>query len=400
MKLHDSLTRREKEVPSDRPITMYACGVTVYDYCHLGHARSYVVWDVLKRWLKRRQKVYHVQNFTDVDDKIVDRAAKEGVTSKELADRFIDDYFNDMGWLNVQKADLYPRVTDYMIPMKVAATALVESGHAYHKDGDIRFKTKTFPGYGKLSRRKTAEDFVLWKGPKANESEFPKGRPGWHLECSIMIERTIGFTVDIHVGGDDLKFPHHENEIAQSECLHAGSPLADIWLHNGMVQIGDRRMGKSEGNAVNIRDYRANGTDPNVIRFWILSASYAKPLSVEGLLDGTSAQQWKALRNRLKSAPEHGVSEDFAKAMDANLNTSEAIAATFVNPSLEQAELLGFQMFSDEDAPDDAIQLAKLREECRRQRNWAGADALKRRIIDLGCEIRDRSDGSSVVLKK
>jgi cysteinyl-tRNA synthetase len=400
MRLYDSLSRRFKDVPGDKTLSLYACGVTVYDYCHLGHARSYVVWDVLKRRLRRRQRVFHVQNFTDVDDKIVARAGRESVTSKEIAERYIESYFRDMEYLNVLRADLYPRVTEYLIPMKAAATALVESGHAYHKDGDIRFRAEAFEGYGKLSRRKTAEDFVLWKGPKPNEPEFPNGRPGWHLECSVMIERTIGFTVDIHVGGNDLIFPHHENEIAQSECLHCGAPLADIWAHNGMVETGEKKMGKSENNASAIRDYRTSGVDPNVIRYWILSASYTKPLSLETLENGDAARSWAALKEKLKKAPEEGIDPGFELALDDDLNTPVAVAVLHAAPTLEMADVLGFRLLPDEDVPADVRVLADKRDVLRRERRWAEADAVKKEIVGRGYEVRDRADGPSVITKR
>ena len=380
---------------------MYVCGVTVYDYCHLGHARSYVVWDVLKRWLSRQKQVIHVQNFTDVDDKIVSRAAEEGVSSKEIADRFIEAYHHDMDWLNVQRAFVYPRVTEYMTAMRVAARSLIESGNAYEKDGDIRFKTESFPDYGKLSHRKVREDFVLWKGAKPNEPEFPKGRPGWHLECSIMIERTIGFTVDIHAGGNDLMFPHHENEIAQSECLHVGTPLANHWLHNGMVEVGEKnKMGKSDGNAVNIRSLRMAGTDPNILRYWILSASYRKPLSVTSLNDGTSARQWATLRDRLRVGHDRGVSQKFAEAMDDDMNTPAALVALLVAPTMEMAEILGFRLFEDEPVPDDVLEISKRRDVFRAQKKWSEADLLKKEITAAGYDVHDKPDGPSTVTKR
>jgi cysteinyl-tRNA synthetase len=402
MNLYDSLSRRQKQVPvgQDGALTMYVCGVTVYDYCHLGHARSYVVWDVLKRWLSRQKKVIHVQNFTDVDDKIVKRANEEGVSSKDIADRFIEAYHQDMDWLGVERAFVYPRVTEYMDAMRIAARSLIESGNAYEKEGDIRFKTESFPQYGKLSRRTVREDFVLWKGAKANEPEFPKGRPGWHLECSIMIERTIGFTVDIHAGGNDLMFPHHENEIAQSECLHVGTPLANHWLHNGMVEVGEGKMGKSDNNAVNIRSFRMAGVDPNVLRYWILSAGYRKPLSVTPLNDGTAARQWATLRDRLRVGYDRGVSPKFVEAMDDDMNTPAALVALLVAPTMEMAEILGFRLFEDGPIPADVLEISNRRDVLRGQKKWSDADALKKEIIAAGYDVHDKPDGPSTVTKR
>lgn len=402
MKMYDSLSRTVKPLPDGRPITFYACGVTVYDYCHIGHARSYVVWDVLKRWKIRESKFVHVQNFTDVDDKIIERARVERVSPAEIAERYIAAYHEDMDWLNIRRADDYPRVTPLMDAMRVAARWFVEKGYAYERDGDIRFQCGKHPGYGKMSGRPVEPDqeFVLWKGPKAEEPEFPKGRPGWHLECSIMIERCFDFsTIDIHAGGNDLLFPHHENEIAQSECLHDGAPLANHWLHNGMVHVDDKKMGKSEGNAFQIRWYRQSGVDPNLIRYWILGVNYRKPLSKSGLDDGTVALQWATLQERLRNAPAKGVTEGFAAALNDDLNTASALAELLRSPTLEMAEILGFRIQAAV-IPEEVMEMAQRRELLRQNGYWTPADEARKTIDKMGYEVRDNPGGGFTVVKK
>ncbi len=396
MRLYDSFDRVEKPIP-DRALGFYACGVTVYDYCHIGHARSYVVWDFLKRWLRRHHQFRHVQNFTDVDDKIIKRAASDGVSALEIADRFIAAYHEDMQWLNVMPADEYPRVLALMPKMLDAARRLIDLGHAYEENGDIRFRTHSHSNYGKLSGREPGEDFALWKGPKPNEPEFPNGRPGWHLECSVMIEAAFGGTIDIHGGGNDLIFPHHENEIAQSECLH-NRRLANHWVHNGMVEVEGGKMGKSLGNAFNIRDYRSSGVDPNVIRYWIAQAHYRKPLAKEPLDNGSVANQWASLKERLRTAPPTGVSVEFESAMNDDMNTPRALSALFKSPTLEMADILGFRLDSAA-VPHDVLAMWGERNRLRAKKDWAAADAIKKEIIARGFQLRDNPDGSTTIVK-
>ncbi|PSB60985.1 cysteine--tRNA ligase, partial [filamentous cyanobacterium CCP1] len=288
--LYNTLTRRKEAFEPIEPgkVKMYCCGVTVYDYCHLGHARSYIVWDTVRRYLQwRGYEVRYVQNFTDIDDKILNRAKQEGSTMQEVADRYTQSYFEDMARLNILEADEYPRATFTMDGIKRLIHELEQKGFAYASQGDVYYTVRNFAEYGKLSGRKLDEmqagasgrvdadpdapkkkdpfDFALWKAAKpgepAWESPWGAGRPGWHIECSAMVREAfgtsqgdtrLGNTIDIHVGGADLVFPHHENEIAQSEAV-TGHPLARYWMHNGMVNVGGEKMSKSLGNFTTIR---------------------------------------------------------------------------------------------------------------------------------------------------
>ncbi|MBD1829608.1 cysteine--tRNA ligase [Microcoleus vaginatus GB1-A2] len=281
--LYNSLTRRESpfEPLEPRKVRMYCCGVTVYDYCHVGHARAYIVWDMVRRYLMwRGYDVRYVQNFTDIDDKILDRARETNSTMEAVAERFIDEYFADMGKLNILRADEYPRATHTIDGIKRLIHELENKGYTYASGGDVYYKVRQFADYGKLSGRKleemqagasgrleTAEigaqkkqdpsDFALWKmakpGEPAWESSWGKGRPGWHIECSAMVRDCLGETIDIHCGGSDLTFPHHENEIAQSEAA-TGKPLANYWMHNAFVTVNGKKMSKSLHNFITIRD--------------------------------------------------------------------------------------------------------------------------------------------------
>lgn len=380
-------------------VNIYACGVTVYDYCHLGHARSYIVWDVLRRWLQYSgNKVRYVQNFTDVDDKIIARARESGVSAKKHAEKYIKAYFDDMAWLNVKKADYYPTVTDILQDLKLWAEKFVDRGLAYRDGESILFKIAAFPEYGKLSNRRDTEgDFALWKGPKSDELEFSEGRPGWHLECSKMIDISFeGKTLDIHAGGMDLVFPHHENEIAQSESWH-NHPLANYWLHNGMVTINNEKMGKSLGNAWTIRDLRdIVGIDPNAVRLWVLQAHYRKPLDTFGLEGAKS--QWERLQNNLLKAPSFGVNDAFKAALEDDFNTAKAVSALHLNPTKEMAELLGFRVNEVSVEPEaDVMDMIAQREEFRRQKNWKESDRLRNEIEALGYKLLDGPDGSTDV---
>ena len=399
MNLYDTLTRTVKEVPwPNRALTMYVCGVTVYDHCHIGHARCYVVWDVLRRWLEYcGQDVFYVQNFTDVDDKIILKAKKEGVTTMVLAQRYIESYFEDMDCLNIKRARLYPRVTVMMEDMREAVQRLIKGGFAYEFDGDIKFWGDVYESYGLLSRvDDVADDFTLWKGRKPGEHEFPNGRPGWHLECSVMIEKTIGETVDIHAGGVDLTFPHHENEMAQSSCLHGGKPLALHWAHNGLVMTQGAKMSKGTGNTWKIKDCRRNGIDANQIRYWVLQAGYRKPLAHEAL--GSAKHQWAGTREKLRHAPENGVSQEFVDAMNDDLNTPMALAVLYKSPTREMANILGFQLNTDP-IPKDVLDLVKRRAELRQWNQHEKSDELRAEIIARGYQVRDLTDGTSELVK-
>jgi cysteinyl-tRNA synthetase len=333
LKLYNTLSRREETFTPLIPgtVSMYCCGITVYDYCHLGHARTCVVWDVVRRYLEYLgYKVRYIQNFTDIDDKILNRAKKEHTTMEAVAERFIEAYFEDMEKLGVRPADAYPRATHTLDGIKRLVYELEQKGYAYPSDGDVYYSVRRFSDYGKLSGRKLDDlqagasgrvetedpeaskkqhpfDFALWKGAKPGEpswdSTWGQGRPGWHIECSAMVKEQLGETIDIHVGGSDLIFPHHENEIAQSEAA-TGQPLAHYWLHNGMVKVGGEKMSKSLGNFITIRELLAK-YEPMAVRLLILGAQYRKPIdfSDEGLQAATNG--WQTLQEGLSFGYKH-----------------------------------------------------------------------------------------------
>ncbi|EKU97730.1 cysteinyl-tRNA synthetase [Leptolyngbya sp. PCC 7375] len=384
--LHNTLTDRKEPFISIHPgrVVMYCCGVTVYDHCHLGHARSYMVWDVLRRYLQWcGYTVRYVQNFTDIDDKILHRARVEGVTMQAVSDRYIAAYFRDIRRLNILDADDYPRVTEHIPTIHQLIQALEQQGYAYAIDGDVYYNVRQFAEYGKLSGRNLDQlqagaggrvgpdapgqkkrdpfDFALWKSAKpgepAWESPWGMGRPGWHIECSAMIRARLGETIDIHGGGGDLVFPHHENEIAQSEAL-TGQPLARYWLHNGMVTVNGEKMSKSLGNFTTIRDLLdgvwaeyPQPVDPMAVRLFVLQGHYRKPLDFTKDAIAASINSWQTLKvgllfghhhraalswpaANIQSCPQEPSSEDpwverFRTAMDDDLNTSGALAVLF-----------------------------------------------------------------------
>lgn len=325
--LYNTLTRREESFDPliSGSVGMYCCGITVYDYCHLGHARTCVVWDVVRRYLEYLgYRVRYIQNFTDIDDKILNRARQEGTTMESVAERFITAYFEDMERLGVKPANAYPRATHTLDGIQRLVYELERKGYAYPADGDVYYSVRRFEGYGKLSGRDLDDlragasgrvetddpeapkkrdpfDFALWKGAREGEpswdSPWGPGRPGWHIECSAMVREQLGETIDIHVGGSDLIFPHHENEIAQSEAA-TGKPLARYWLHNGMVKVGGEKMSKSLGNFITIREL-LDKYEPMAVRLLILGAHYRKPIDFtdEGLQAATNG--WHTLLDGL-----------------------------------------------------------------------------------------------------
>jgi len=322
LRLTNTLTRRSEtfEPLVAGRVSIYCCGVTVYDLCHLGHARSYIVWDVLRRYLIWRGfAVTFVQNFTDIDDKILNRAAEEGSSMEEVSERNIALYWEDMDRLNILRPDRTPRATRSLEAIRSLIGELEAKGAAYSADGDVYFAVMKASGYGKLSGRDPAEqiegasgrvagaeanrkhhpfDFALWKAAKPGEPSFPSpwgpGRPGWHIECSAMVREELGDTIDIHLGGADLIFPHHENEIAQSETA-TGHPLARWWLHNGMVNVGGEKMSKSLGNFTTIRALLDGGVSPMTLRLFVLQAHYRKPLDFTREALEAAATGWKGL---------------------------------------------------------------------------------------------------------
>lgn len=379
LRLTNTLSRRREEfVPlDDRRVTIYCCGVTVYDLCHVGHARSYLVWDVLRRYLTwSGYEVTYVQNFTDIDDKILARAEAEGHRMDVVSERNIKAYFEDMDALNILRPERMPRATQCLDGIRAMIAELTARGVAYSVDGDVYFSVLKQAGYGKLSgrdllaqkqgasgrlgeqeeaRKQHPFDFALWKKARPGEPSFPSpwgpGRPGWHIECSAMVRQELGDTIDIHLGGADLIFPHHENEIAQSEAA-TGKPLARYWLHNGMVNVGGEKMSKSLGNFTTIRDLLGAGISAMTLRLFVLQAQYRKPLdfTADGL--EAAATGWKGLDSALglgisqaerlgwspQAAPPppgqlneelRRCRERFIAAMDDDLNTAAALAELF-----------------------------------------------------------------------
>ena len=374
MKVFNTLSgQKEDFLPHGDEVRMYVCGVTPYSDAHLGHAMSYIYFDAIQRYLQfHGYRVKYVQNITDIDDKIIDRAARLGVPARELAEQYINGYFDDMDALNIRRADIYPRATEEIPEMLKIIQSLVTKGYAYPAQGSIYFRVKNVPDYGKLSNRtldsmmarvriepgdekENPMDFVLWKATKPNEpswdSPWGPGRPGWHIECSAMSVKYLGETIDIHGGGQDLIFPHHENEIAQSESFTGKKPFVKYWLHNGLLQLDEEKMSKSLGNLVTIKEtlkkYRAD-----TIRIFILHSHYRTPLTYdEGTLEASgvalrafSDAKWKlsepyAEINRSISeaqgtktdgtTPANKYRNRFISAMDNDFNTPQAIAVLF-----------------------------------------------------------------------
>jgi cysteinyl-tRNA synthetase len=342
--IYNTLSRTKEPFQTLTPdrVKMYCCGVTVYDYCHLGHARSYIVWDTVRRYLQwRGYEVQYVQNFTDIDDKILKRADLEHSSMTAVAEKYTDAYFEDLHRLNVRDADSYPLATKHIQEIQDLISELERKGFAYAVDGDVYFRVRRFDEYGKLSKRHLDDlragagdrvevadpdqikkedpfDFALWKAAKPGEpsweSPWGNGRPGWHIECSAMIQKQLGETIDIHCGGNDLVFPHHENEIAQSECAH-DRPLATYWMHNGMVNIDGEKMSKSLGNFTTIRklltDYRDINhnkidIDPMTVRLFVLTAQYRKPMDFNDKSITAAGQSWQTIKDGMLFGYEFG----------------------------------------------------------------------------------------------
>lgn len=340
--VYNTLTRRQQPFETIEPgiVKMYCCGVTVYDYCHLGHARSYIVWDVVRRYLQwRGYQVRYIQNFTDIDDKILNRAKEQNSTMEAVSNRFIDAYFEDIRRLNVADADEYPRATEHIADIENLIQTLVNKDLAYAAGGDVYYRVERFPAYGKLSGRELDQmqagasgrvdvedpesqkkqhpfDFALWKAAKPGEpawdSPWGQGRPGWHIECSAMIKSRLGDTIDIHGGGGDLIFPHHENEIAQSEGA-ISKPLARYWMHNGMVVVDGQKMSKSLGNFITIRELldgkwvkHPRKVDPMAVRLFVLQGNYRKPLDFTEDAIANSENSWSTLKEGLVFGQQFG----------------------------------------------------------------------------------------------
>ena len=361
MKVFNSLSGQKEEfLPQGDEVKMYVCGITPYDEAHLGHAMSYIIFDVIRRYLQfRGYKVKYVQNITDIDDKIIDRANKLGISTRELAEKFTDSYFADMDALNIGRADIYPRATEEIPKIIEVIQGLIDKGYAYPAQGSAYFRVRNVPDYGKLSHRNLESmmagmrieageekehptDFVLWKASKpgepAWESPWGPGRPGWHIECSAMSLKYLGNTLDIHGGGQDLVFPHHENEIAQSESFTGVKPFVKYWLHNGMVQLGEEKMSKSLGNLITIKE-ALERYSADAIRIFALGSHYRSPLTYsEEILEGAKGGVERLVRVISRDDPTGGKGEaldakpyynQFIEAMDDDFNTAQAIATLF-----------------------------------------------------------------------
>jgi len=363
VKLYSTLSRQVEDLePQDNTVRMYVCGVTVYDNSHIGHARTVIVFDTLRRYLlSKGHKVVFVQNFTDVDDKIINRAKAEGKKAEEISEKYIENYFRDFAGLNVMRADHHPKATEHIHEMLQLIEGLIKKGHAYITLNGVYFRVKSFPGYGKLSRKPVEElesgarievdqtkedplDFALWKFYSDDPvwpSPWGNGRPGWHIECSAMSRKYLGDTFEVHGGGHDLVFPHHENEIAQSES-YTGKQLARIWIHSGMVTINSQKMSKSLGNVVTI-EQALKSWRMNPLRLYALSVHYAKPLDYTGELLKESVQRWRQIETcvcELRSAGGSGGEVNavrkmcdeslkaFEAAMDDDMNTARAVGVS------------------------------------------------------------------------
>ncbi len=462
MQIYDTLTR--KKVPlvplEGNHIRIYACGPTVYNYIHIGNARPICAFDVLRRYLRYRgYTVTYVQNFTDVDDKIIRTANEAGITAAELAERFIGEYQTDAHGLNVMDADVHPRVTESMDLILDLVQRLVDKGHAYATpNGDVYFRTKSFPEYGKLSGQPMEElqagarievgeekenplDFAIWKAAKPGEpfweSPWGKGRPGWHIECSAMSCHYLGETFDLHCGGQDLIFPHHENEIAQAEAANE-KPFAHYWMHNGYINIDSKKMSKSLGNFFTVREV-AEQYGYEVIRYMMVQAHYRSPINYcKDLLDACQASLDRlyacreTLDRAIAAAPDGTVTAEdraalgkrktqFITAMDDDLNTADGMAAIFelvrdLNRYSADAtspkELLtaGANLFDEltqimgllyhrkkaETIPAQVLELAEQRKAARKAKDFAKADAIRDEIAKLGYTIRETRQGTEI----
>mgnify|MGYP002081626021 CR=1 FL=1 len=454
MKLYNTMSMQKEEFVPIEPgkVRMYACGPTVYNYIHVGNARPIIMFDVLRRYLEYRgYEVTFVQNFTDVDDKIIKRANEEGITSEEVAKKYIAEYFTDAHALGVREATVHPKATENIQQIIDLITTLIDKGYAYEVNGDVYYRTLKFKDYGKLSHQPIEDlqsgaridvndikenplDFALWKAAKpgepAWESPYGMGRPGWHIECSAMSRTHLGKTIDLHCGGQDLIFPHHENEIAQSECAN-GCEFARYWMHNGFINVDNQKMSKSLHNFFTVRDV-ANLYGYEPIRYFMLTAGYRMPLNYTvDLIESckNSLERLYTCRENLDfalSKTDFGTDETlkekaaeartkFCTAMDDDLNTPDALAAIFefvkdINTmsdaadkaTLEKAaatfdELTGVLglMYNRkaEEAPDEVKQLVEERAAAKKAKDFARADALRAKITELGWNVMDTAKG-------
>jgi cysteinyl-tRNA synthetase len=467
-RVFNTLTRGKEDLAPlhAREVRMYVCGVTVYDLSHIGHGRSAIVFDVMRRYLKHRgHAVKFIKNFTDIDDKIIRKANQEGVSAQEISERYIEEYRTDMASLGVAPADIEPKATEHVPQMIALIERLIAKGVAYPVEGDVYFEVRRFPGYGKLSgknleelqagarvevdeRKRDPMDFALWKATKPGEpswkSPWGQGRPGWHIECSAMAMQYLGEVLDVHGGGEDLIFPHHENEIAQSEAA-TGKPFARYWLHNGFVNLAAEKMSKSLGNTLTIKDL-VRRHDPEALRLYLLGTHYRHPLEFgdERIVEaGRALARLRSLKDeadRIASrgtpapGPDHGLFDEvaahrarFEAAMDDDFNTPQALGVLFdlarvlhaardqvaqgtagagafllgVGELVMLARVLGLLEGARKEAAVDPQLKARieslvyLRQEARRQRDFGEADRLRDELSRLGVVLEDTRDGTT-----
>ena len=459
MKIFNTMTAKKEEfVPMDKnEVKIYACGPTVYNYIHIGNARPLCVFDVLRRYLEYRgYNVKFVQNFTDIDDKIIKRANEEGTTYDVISKKYIEEFWTDANGLNFKKATVHPKATENIDEIIKLISTLVEKGYAYQAENDVYFRTLKFKEYGKLSHQPIEDlesgariaigeikedplDFALWKGAKPGEpywdSPWGKGRPGWHIECSAMNRKYLGNTIDIHCGGKDLVFPHHENEIAQSECAN-GCTFANYWMHNGYINVDNVKMSKSLGNFKTVREI-ANVYGYEVIRYFLISSHYRSPINysldiieqcksaLERLYTCRDSLDF-AIRNAAEETKENDAEliaeldkrrEQFITAMDDDLNTADGLAAIFeltkdINTKIldhdvskavcehaaklydELCNVLGILYNRKENTLDSDIEaLVEKRQEARKNKDWATADKIRDELKAKGIILKDTPQG-------
>jgi len=450
MKIYNSMTRQKEEfVPlHENTVNMYSCGPTVYNFFHLGNARPFIIFDQLRRYFEYRgYKVNFVQNFTDIDDKMINKANELGITVKELGEQYIEEYFKDAKALGIKEATHHPKATEHIEEIIKIVSTLIEKGFAYEADGDVYFQTSKFKEYGKLSKqpledlelgarininelKKEPLDFAVWKkqkeGEPAWESPWGMGRPGWHIECSAMANKYLGETIDIHSGGKDLMFPHHENEIAQSECAN-GCTFARYWMHNGFINVDNEKMSKSKGNFFTIRDI-AEHFPHRVIRFFMLTAHYRSPINFSDELLAQAQTSLERIDRCIENIEfslngEAGTNEadfsvykeKFIAAMDDDLNTADAISVIFelvkeintvidtisekskkdaLNLITELCDVLGILKAKENDVLDSDIEaLINERTEAKRNKNFARADEIRDILKDMGIVLEDTRQG-------
>lgn len=461
MKIYNTMTRKKEEfIPLEEgKVKMYVCGPTVYNFIHLGNARPFTVFDTLRRYFEYRgYEVTYIQNFTDVDDKIIKRSHEEGISPEEVAEKYIREYFIDCDGLGIKRATVHPQVTDNIENIIVFVQDLIDKGYAYEAGGDVLFRTRKFEEYGKLSHQNIEElelgaridvddkkedplDFVLWKAKKEGEpgwqSPWGEGRPGWHIECSVMSNRYLGNTIDIHAGGQDLQFPHHENEIAQSECRN-GHTFARYWMHNGYINVDGEKMSKSLGNFFTVRDI-SEKYDLGLVRFFLLATQYRNPVN----FSDTVLEQAKAGLERLTNARDNaefilgnlddsGLRDEekdlaagldkyrdrFIEAMDDDLNTADAISvifelAKFMNTNISDQsskefvqlnldifnELTGVLNIANKSVEEDDSLSQKVedliakRAQAKKEKNFALADQIRDELAAMGIAIEDTRQG-------